>query len=328
MPAIWPEANSNPDTPATAATPIPDAPRKNWVDRFAPQTLSPWLRLMRADRPIGVWLLLWPCWWSVALSSRAIEVFPDPVLLLLFAIGAFAMRSAGCIYNDILDRDIDAKVARTQARPLASGQISVKAAMALIAGLCFVGLLVLIQFNLFAICLGFASVGIVLIYPLMKRVTFWPQAFLGLAFSWGALMGWAAIFGSLALAPVILYGAAVAWTIGYDTIYAHQDKEDDEVIGLKSTALKFGEHTPRWLTLFYGITWGGIAFSGWIIGAGWLFFVGMVLAGAHLVWQIATLDIDDSQNCLDRFRSNHGFGAIVFFALVLDIIPVALSSSG
>lgn len=327
MPAILPEADRKPDTPATSASPIPDAPRKNWVNRFAPQKLRPWLWLMRADRPIGVWLLLWPCWWSVALASRALDILPDPVLLLLFAIGAFAMRSAGCIYNDILDRDIDAKVARTQARPLASGQISVRSAMVLIVALCLVGLAVLIQFNLFAICLGFASVGIVLIYPLMKRVTFWPQAFLGLAFSWGALMGWAAIFGSMALAPVILYGSAVAWTIGYDTIYAHQDKEDDEVIGLKSTALRFGDHTARWLSLFYGITWGGLAFSGWSVGAGLLFFIGMILAGAHLVWQIATLDIDDSQNCLDRFRSNHGFGAIVFFALVLDVVPVVLTSS-
>jgi 4-hydroxybenzoate polyprenyltransferase len=339
MPAILPKAESNTDIKAAVANPIPDAPRKNWVDRFAPQKLRPWLRLMRADRPIGVWLLLWPCWWSVALASRAeayylplrdIEwVIRNPIMLLvLFAIGAFAMRSAGCIYNDILDRDIDAKVARTQGRPLASGQISVKAAIALIVGLCLIGLAVLLQFNLFAICLGFASVGIVLIYPLMKRVTFWPQAFLGLAFSWGALMGWAAIFGSLALAPVILYGAAVAWTIGYDTIYAHQDKEDDEVIGLKSTALRFGEHTPRWLSLFYGITWGGLAFSGWLAGAGLWFFIGMIFAGAHLIWQIATLDINNGQNCLDRFRSNHGFGAIVFFALVLDVIPVALSASG
>jgi 4-hydroxybenzoate polyprenyltransferase len=327
MPALLPKAESDADAKAAAAAPIPDAPRKNWVDRFAPQRLRPWLRLMRADRPIGVWLLLWPCWWSVALSSRAVDILPDPFLLLLFAIGAFAMRSAGCIYNDILDRDIDAKVARTQARPLASGQISVTSATALIVGLCLVGLAVLIQFNPFAICLGFASIGIVLIYPLMKRVTFWPQAFLGLAFSWGALMGWAAIFGSLALAPVILYGAAVAWTIGYDTIYAHQDKEDDQIIGLKSTALKFGEHTPRWLSLFYGISWGGLALSGWIIGAGLWFFAGMIFAGAHLIWQIATLDINDGQNCLDRFRSNHGFGAIVFFALVLDVIPVALSSS-
>ena len=302
---------------------VPDAPRQNWVDRFAPESLRPWLRLMRADRPIGVWLLLWPCWWSVALAARHYEILPDPLLLLLFAIGAFAMRSAGCIYNDILDRDIDAKVARTQLRPLASGQISVKAAMALIAGLCLVGLGVLLQFNLFAVCLGFASVGIVLIYPLMKRVTFWPQAFLGLAFSWGALMGWAASFGSLALAPIVLYAASIAWTIGYDTIYAHQDKEDDEVIGLKSTALKFGDKTGRWLTLFYGITWTGITAAGWLAGAGIWFFLGMAAAAAHLIWQIATLDINNGQNCLDRFRSNHGFGAIVFFAILVDSIPVA-----
>ena len=324
MPATWPEANSNNVSKVGSGGQIADAPRRNWVDRFAPQRLRPWLRLIRADRPIGVWLLLWPCWWSVALSARWLGVPPDPILLLLFAIGAFAMRSAGCVYNDILDRDIDAKVARTQGRPLASGQISVRAAMALIVALCLIGLAVLVQFNLFAIALGFASVGIVLIYPLMKRVTFWPQAFLGLAFSWGALMGWAAMFGSLSLPPVILYAASVAWTIGYDTIYAHQDKEDDAVIGLKSTALRFGKKTAIWLTLFYGVTLGGLVFAGWAIGAQLVFFIGMIFAGAHLVWQIATLDIDDGQNCLDRFRSNHGFGAIVFFSIVLDVIPIGL----
>jgi 4-hydroxybenzoate polyprenyltransferase len=279
---------------------------------------------MRADRPIGAWLLLWPCWWSTALAARADGDFPDIALLVLFAIGAFAMRSAGCIYNDIIDRDIDAKVARTQSRPLASGQISIGSAAVLIIALCLVGLAVLVQFNVFAICLGFASVGIVLIYPLMKRVTFWPQAFLGLAFSWGALMGWAATYGSLGLAPVILYAASVAWTIGYDTIYAHQDKEDDALVGLKSTALRFGDNTPIWLSLFFGATIGGIAFAGWMVGVGVWFFAGLILASAHLIWQVATLDIDDGQNCLDRFRSNHGFGAIVFLAIVVDAIPVAI----
>ncbi len=308
-----------------APGPVADAGRANWVDRFAPSGLKPWLRLVRADRPIGAWLLLWPCWWSVALSARAAGEFPDPFLLLLFAIGAFAMRSAGCIYNDIIDRDIDAKVARTRARPLASGQIPVTSAMALGVGLCFIGLLVLLNFNPFAIALGFGSVGIVLIYPLMKRVTFWPQAVLGLAFSWGALMGWAADVGGLELAPVVLYAAAVAWTIGYDTIYAHQDKEDDVLMGLKSTALRFGTNTPLWLSLFFGITIGGIAFSGWLVGAGAIFYCGLVAASAHLIWQVATLDINDSQNCLDRFRSNHGFGAIVFLALVLDVVPLAVS---
>jgi 4-hydroxybenzoate polyprenyltransferase len=325
MPTVWPEANTEAGARVVTGS-IPDAPRKNWVDRFAPEKLKPWLRLARADRPIGAWLLLWPCWWSVALAARAEGSFDfeDLKLLILFAIGAFAMRSAGCIYNDIIDRDIDAKVARTQARPLASGQISLTSAIVYILALCLVGLAVLVQFNLFAICLGFASVGIVLIYPLMKRVTFWPQAFLGLAFSWGALMGWAANFGALDLAPVLLYVSAVSWTIAYDTIYAHQDKEDDALIGLKSTALRFGKDTPVWLGVFYGVTLGGIACSGWMVGAGLVFLAGMALAGAHLIWQVATLDTEDSQNCLDRFRSNHGFGAIVFFALLADTMRVAI----
>ncbi len=325
MRAIWPEAGSKTGPGSTISSPLADAPRSNWVDRFAPGDLKPWLRLIRADRPIGVWLLLWPCLWSVALAARALEEFPDPILLLLFAIGAFAMRSAGCVYNDILDRDIDSKVARTQGRPLASGQISLPSAIILICVLCLVGLAVLLQFNAFAIALGFGSLGVVLIYPLMKRVTFWPQVFLGLAFSWGALMGWAAIFESLALAPVILYVAAISWTIGYDTIYAHQDKEDDAVIGLKSTALRFGNDTVVWLSLFYGITLGGLAFSGWLVGAGIWFFGGLIVAAAHLIWQVATLDVNDPQNCLVRFRSNHAFGAIVFSAIVIDVVPIAIS---
>jgi 4-hydroxybenzoate polyprenyltransferase len=320
-----PGAADGPAGGMIASGPLADAAPKNWVDRLAPAPLRPWLRLVRADRPIGGWLLLWPCWWSLALAARA-EIDPvDPYLLLLFAIGAFAMRSAGCIYNDIIDRDIDAKVARTRGRPLASGQISLGAAIGLALALCLVGLAVLLQFNPFAIALGFGSVGIVLIYPLMKRVTFWPQAFLGIAFSWGALLGWAAIWGSLSLAPMILYFAAICWTIGYDTIYAHQDKEDDALIGLKSTALRFGERTAMWLSLFYGFTLGGLAFSGWLVDAGSIFFGGLLVAAAHLIWQVATLDIDDAQNCLERFRSNNGFGWIVFTALALDVLPVALA---
>ncbi len=279
------------------AGPLADAPPSNWVDRFAPDGLKPWLRLVRADRPIGAYLLMWPCWWSVALSVRAEDDIPDIWsvigLLLLFTVGAFAMRSAGCIYNDIIDRDIDAKVARTKGRPLASGQISVGAAIVCALALCLVGLAVLLQFNTFAVALGFGSVGIVLIYPLMKRVTFWPQAVLGLAFSYGALMGWAAYWGDLALAPIVLYAAAVAWTIGYDTLYAHQDKEDDILVGLKSTALRFGNSTPAWLSFFFGITIGGLAFAGWSVGAGLWFYCGLALAATHLVWQVATLNIDD-----------------------------------
>lgn len=307
---------------------IADAPSENWVDRFAPVSLKPWLRLMRADRPIGAWLLMWPCWWSVALAVRAEDDFPaiwfDIKLLLLFTIGAFAMRSAGCIYNDIIDRDIDAKVARTMGRPLASGEISVSSAIACALALCFAGLAVLLQFNSFAVALGFGSVGIVLIYPLMKRVTFWPQAVLGLAFSYGALLGWAAYWADLSAPPFVLYAAAIAWTIGYDTIYAHQDKEDDLLVGLKSTALRFGRSTPAWLSLFYGIAIGGLAFAGWIAGAGIWFFCGLVIGAGQLIWQVATLNIDDPQNCLERFRSNHHFGAIVFLAFVADIVPLAL----
>ncbi len=362
MRAVATEVHGEPGTKRAGDGPIADAPKANWVDRFAPASLKPWLRLMRADRPIGAWLLMWPCWWSVALSIRAEDNFPNflsdfgallhdwwpavfPViadgnpadlwsdlgvlahyawLLVLFAIGAFVMRSAGCIYNDIIDRDIDAKVARTKERPLASGQISLGGAALCTLALCLAGLAVLLQFNTFAIALGFGSVGIVLIYPLMKRVTFWPQAVLGLAFSYGALMGWAAYWADLALPPVMLYAAAIAWTIGYDTIYAHQDKEDDILVGLKSTALRFGSDTPAWLTLFFGITIGGLAFAGWTIGAGIWFYCGLAVAAGHLVWQVTTLDIDDADNCLQRFRSNHLFGAIVFLAFVADIIPAAL----
>ncbi len=328
MRAISAEAHSKTEVEGATSSRIADAPPENWVDRFAPSSLKPWLRLVRADRPIGAWLLTWPCWWSVALSARAEDDFPaiwfDIRLLVLFMIGAFAMRSAGCIYNDIIDRDIDAKVARTKGRPLASGQISLTPAIVCALALSLVGLAVLLQFNSYAIALGFGSVGIVLIYPLMKRVTFWPQAVLGLAFSYGALMGWAAYWGELSAAPVILYGASIAWTIGYDTIYAHQDKEDDILVGLKSTALRFGTSTPLWLSLFFGITIGGLAFAGWTAGAGIWFYLGLAVAAGQLVWQVATLDIDDPQNCLERFRSNHGFGAIVFLAIVADIIPVAL----
>ena len=328
MRAISAEAHTKSDAEGAAAGPLADAPRSNWVDRFAPDSLKPWLRLVRADRPIGAWLLMWPCWWSVALSVRAeddfVDLWADIRLLLLFMAGAFVMRSAGCIYNDIIDRDIDAKVARTKGRPLASGQISLGAAIACTLALCLVGLAILLQFNTFAVALGFGSVGIVLIYPLMKRVTFWPQAVLGLAFSYGALMGWAAYWGDLAVAPIVLYAASIAWTIGYDTIYAHQDKEDDVLAGLKSTALRFGSSTPAWLSLFFGITIGGLAFAGWSIGAGLWFYCGLAAAAAHLVWQVTTLDIDDPDNCLQRFRSNHGFGAIVFLAIVADIIPASL----
>ncbi len=297
-----------------------DAPPGNWVDRHAPGFAQGYLRLMRADRPIGTWLLLWPCWWSAALAWIAEgRRWPDLWLLLLFAIGATVMRGAGCTYNDIADRDYDARVARTRTRPIPSGQVSARAAAIFMVALSLVGLAVLMQFNPFAIGLGIASLGIVALYPFMKRITYWPQIVLGFAFSWGALMGWAQIFGRLDAPAILLYAAAIAWTIGYDTIYAHQDKEDDALLGLKSTALKFGPATRRWLTLFYALAILLLGLAGFGAGAGWPFFLGLSLAALHLVWQIATLDIDNAGNCLQRFRSNRDFGALVFIALLADM---------
>jgi 4-hydroxybenzoate polyprenyltransferase len=298
---------------------VADAPRGNWVDSWAPAPARPYLRMIRADRPIGTWLLLWPCWWSTALAAVAAgDSVPNLWYLALFAVGAFVMRGAGCVYNDIVDQDVDAAVARTRSRPLPSGQVTERAAKVFMLALAFTGFLVLIQFNPFTIVLGIASLCIVAIYPFMKRITHWPQAVLGLAFSWGALMGWAAVFGRLDLAPVLLYVACMAWTIGYDTIYAHQDKEDDALIGLKSTALKFGERTKPWMVLFYGVAITGIAAAGLLAGAGPVFLVGLALGAAQLGWQIVTLDVNDGDNCLKRFRSNRDFGAIIFIALVAE----------
>lgn len=286
-----------------------------------PAGLGDYIRLMRFDRPIGIWLLLWPCWWSTALAAHAQgAAYPDPWLLVLFLIGSAAMRAAGCIYNDIIDRDVDGRVARTKNRPIAAGLISVPAAVALMLGLCLVGLGVLVQFNGFAIALGFGSIALVAIYPFMKRITNWPQAVLGLAFSWGALMGWAATFGALDWPAIALYAAAVAWTIGYDTIYAHQDKDDDALIGLGSTALKFGAATPSWLMGFYGATVLLLLAAGLMVGAGVIFATLMAMAALQLAWQIGSLNINDSDNCLARFRSNRVFGLLVFLALALDLI--------
>lgn len=300
---------------------VADAARGNWVDRYAPAVAQPYLRLMRADRPIGTWLLLWPCWWSAALSWIAAgRSWPDPWLLFLFAVGAAVMRGAGCTYNDIVDRDFDARVARTRSRPIPSGQVTPLAAALFMVALCLIGLAVLLQFNPFAIGVGIASLAVVALYPFMKRVTYWPQSVLGLAFSWGALMGWAETFGRLDAPAFILYAAAIAWTIGYDTIYAHQDKEDDAILGLKSTALKFGARTKPWLTLFFALAVALLALAASAAGAGWPFFLGLALASLHLVWQVATLDVDDPANCLKRFRSNRDFGALVFVSFLADMV--------
>lgn len=304
---------------------VPDASAGNLVDRFAPALLLPYLKLARADRPIGFILLALPCLWAVSLASRSIdEPYPDPWLLFLFAVGAVVMRAAGCTYNDLIDRDIDAQVARTRSRPLPSGQVTPRAALIFMSALSLIGFVVLLSFNSTTIWLGFCVLPIVALYPFVKRFSSWPQAVLGLAFNWGALLGWTAVLGRLDWAPVILYAGAILWTVGYDTIYAHQDREDDALIGLKSTALKFGRATKAWLTALYAGAWLAITLAGVLAHAGTAFLLGMLAAAAHLIWQVATLDIDDPENCLRRFRSNREFGLIVLGAILLDMALAAI----
>jgi 4-hydroxybenzoate polyprenyltransferase len=290
----------------------------NWVDAFAPAWARPYLRLARLDRPIGSWLLLIPCWWSVGLAAVNAGINVDLRHVVLFFIGAFAMRGAGCTWNDIVDRDLDARVERTRSRPIPSGQVTVSAAAAFLALQALVGLAVLLQFNRFTVGVGLASLAVVAVYPFMKRVTYWPQIVLGLAFSWGALMGWPATFARLDPPAFLLYAGAISWVIGYDTIYAHQDREDDALIGIKSTALLFRERTKPMLALFYALAVLFIALAGWSAGAGIMFSLGLLAFAAHLAWQVRRLDIADPASCLTVFKSNRDAGLILFAGFVLD----------
>jgi len=290
-----------------------DIPRGDWIDRWMPSALRPYLRLARIDRPIGIWLLMLPCWWSAALATTG---WPDPWLLLLFGLGAAIMRGAGCTLNDIVDRDFDAQVARTAGRPIPSGAISVVQAAAFTIGLCLAGLVVLLQFNTFTILLGASSLLLVAVYPFAKRFTDWPQAVLGLTFNWGALLGWAAVRGDLGWPAVVLYAAGLLWTLGYDTIYAHQDKEDDILIGVKSTALRLGSRTKRWLWVFYGGTVVLLALSAALAGVSWAFYAVMLAVAWHFRRQIVHLALDDPHRCLTTFKSNAGAGLMVFAAIV------------
>jgi 4-hydroxybenzoate polyprenyltransferase len=292
----------------------------NWVDNQAPGWVRPYLRLARLDRPIGSWLLLAPCWWSVGLAAVAAHDAPNVWHLLLFLIGAFAMRGAGCTWNDIVDRDLDGMVERTRSRPIPSGQVSVTAAGAFLALQALVGLLVLVQFNAFTIMVGLASLLVVAVYPFMKRITYWPQIVLGLAFSWGALMGWPATFARLDAPALLLYAGAIAWVIGYDTIYAHQDREDDALIGVKSTALLFGAKTKPLLSLFYALAVVLLALAAWRAGAGLAFGIGLLVFAGHLAWQVRRLAIDDPVNCLRVFKSNRDAGMILFAGFVADAL--------
>jgi 4-hydroxybenzoate polyprenyltransferase len=292
----------------------------NWVDALAPPFTRPYLRLARLDRPIGSWLLLMPCWWSVGLAGMRVEHFPDPWHIVLFFVGAFAMRGAGCTWNDLVDRDLDRLVERTRSRPIPSGQVTVAEATAFMLLQALIGLLVLIQFNRFTIITGLCSLVVVSIYPFMKRVTYWPQVVLGLAFSYGALMGWPAAFGRLDWPAIVLYAGSISWVIGYDTIYAHQDREDDLLIGIKSTALLFGENTRQMLVVFYAGAAVLIGLAGLMAGGGLIFLLGLIAFAAHLAWQVLRIDINDPAHCLKLFKSNRDAGLILFAAMLLEAV--------
>ncbi len=307
---------------------VADAPTGNWVDRYAPPALRPYLRLSRADRPIGTWLLLIPCWWGLALAILADQSprWGDLWIALGCAAGAWLMRGAGCTWNDITDRDFDGRVARTRSRPIPSGQVSVTQALAWMIAQALIAFAILLTFNGTAIALGILALLPVAIYPFAKRFTWWPQVFLGLAFNWGALLAWAAHTGSLGLSAVLLYVAGIAWTLFYDTIYAHQDTEDDALIGVKSTARLFGDDTARWLKYFLAATVALMALAvirAALPQAGVLALV-IALAGPwamgwHMAFQLRGFDHTDPDRMLRLFRMNRDTGLIplIFFVIAL-----------
>ena len=299
-----------------------DIPIGGWVDRLMPRWSHPYIRLARYDRPIGTWLLLFPCWWSIAMAWRDVTDVRLFGLLALFGVGALLMRGAGCTYNDIVDRDLDAQVARTRNRPLPSGQVTVPQAIVFLIVQLTGGFAVLISLNNFAVAVGIASLVLVFTYPLMKRVTFWPQFFLGLTFNWGALLGWAAVRGDIALPAILLYGGGLLWTLGYDTIYAHQDRRDDPAAGVKSTARRLGLGSKPWLYGFYGgaavlFAWAGIAG-----GFSWPYFTGLALGATQLFWQVWDVDINNPPDCLAKFKSNRLFSWLFLAGiLVAHVVP-------
>ena len=290
-----------------------DIPRSGLLARVLPPAALPYARLMRADRPIGTWLLLFPCWWGIALATPGL---PSPWLFALFALGAFVMRGAGCTYNDIVDRDFDGRVARTADRPIPSGAVSVRGALAFLLAQLLVGLAILLTFDMATIALGVASLVLVFTYPLMKRVTWWPQFFLGLAFNWGALLGYASATGTLDWAPVLLYVAGIFWTLGYDTIYAHQDKEDDVLVGVKSSALRLGESSRTGIGLFYVGAVLLLAAMDRVAGLGVAFELALGAGAIQLAWQVWDCRFDDPIDCLAKFKSNRVFGWLLLAGLI------------
>jgi 4-hydroxybenzoate polyprenyltransferase len=302
----------------TAATDIvPDSERRGFIGALPPR-LRPFASLMRLDRPIGTWLLYWPCAWSVALAG----VGGRWDLFLWFALGAFAMRSAGCVYNDIVDRDLDKKVERTRLRPLASGRVTLESAWLLVVSLCLIGLLVVLQLNLTAAIVALASIVPVAAYPFMKRITWWPQAWLGLVFSWGALVGWPAVMGRPGLPALLIWFGSIAWVIGYDTLYAIQDIEDDALVGVKSSARRLGEKAPVGVATFYLIAVLFWAAAVWSVRPDWIALLALGPAALHLANQAIRADPKDGELALRLFRSNRTCGLLVFLAMLV----VGLSS--
>lgn len=295
---------------------IKDAVKSYWVQRLPPSWL-PYAQLMRLERPIGWWLLLLPCWWGLALATLAHGGgIPNLYQAALFLIGAIVMRGAGCVVNDLADQDIDAKVERTRNRPLPSGRVSRRGAFLFLAGLLLLGLVVLLQFNPLTIITAIASLLIVAVYPFMKRVIYVPQLVLGLAFNWGGLVGWTAVTGTLSPAPIVLYVGGVFWTLAYDTIYAHQDRDDDALIGVKSTALLFGKSTPRWLSIFFSLSLACIDAAIWLAHAPLIAHIGVAAAALHAIWQISNFDHTDASGCLHLFRANRTFGLLILIGII------------
>ncbi len=299
--------------PAPAKAPLtPDAERIDWL-RALPETARDYALLARFDRPIGTWLLFWPCAWSVALAGT---LPGDWALILWFGLGSLAMRGAGCVYNDIVDRDLDARVERTRNRPVASGRVSLKAAWTWLIALCLIGLVVLLQLPLLAQAVALGSLALVAVYPFMKRITWWPQAWLGLVFTWGALVGWPAATGRFDWPALAVYAGAFWWVMGYDTIYALQDIEDDAIAGVKSSARKLGRNARIGIAIFYALSLAGFGAALWLRRPDPLVFAGLIPAALHFIWQVATLDSGDAHNALHRFRSNRFAGLLIFLAML------------
>ena len=296
---------------------VPDSERTGLIGAL-PRRLRPYASLMRVDRPIGTWLLYWPCAWSVALAG----VRGQWALFAWFLLGAFAMRSAGCVYNDIVDRDLDRQVERTRLRPLASGRVSVRNAWTLAAGLSLIGLVVLLQLPRVAQGVALISIFPVAAYPFMKRITWWPQAWLGLVFSWGALVGWPAVTGEFAMPALLLWLGSIFWVIGYDTLYAIQDIEDDELVGVKSSARALGDRAQLGVGICYAVALAGWAAAIWSVRPDWVALLALLPAAAHLSMQVAKADPADGPGALALFRSNRFTGLLLF----LGFLAVGLSS--